>query len=141
MTSSLSSQSSPPTPISLIQKMQAIADVLVSGTQDATLALATLQATERGLRDLLPMLEYERLLAEDRSDWAMSDALHEAVQGCKQALNRIRAAILRKAVIGTDGQVLKELQAVRDRIATAGRVQLALQGFMSLTTFIRRMLV
>ncbi len=131
----------PPTPTSLIQKMQAIADTLVGGTQDSTLSLKTLQVTERGLKDLLPMLEYERLLAEDRSDWAMSDALHEAIQGCKQALNRIRAAILRKAVIGTDNLDLQALKAVRDRIAKAGRVQLALQGFMSLTTLIRRLVI
>lgn len=126
---------------SLHQIITAIAPPGETSTGAQKLDIRRLEQIEQQLNNLLPMLQFERLDAEDARDWDGVDGLTQTIDACKDALNRVRAAILRATVIPLHDQDLAELSALKDKIDAAARTGGQFQAVLSVLSFVQRLIL
>lgn len=125
----------------LHQIITAIAPRVEASTGTQKLDIRGLEQIERQLNNMLPMLQFERLDAEDARDWDGVDGLTQTIDACKDALNRVRAAILRATVIPLHDQDLAELSDLKDKIDTAARIGGQFQVVLSVLNFVQRLIL
>jgi hypothetical protein len=115
----------------------------LAGNQTGSSQLNTqiLQATANQLKDILPMLQFERMQAEDARDWPLVDAIDEAITTCEDALDRANAALIRTLVIGLNSQDMAEMQQLRQQVQSAVKVQQVIKVLIQVAGFVRRLIV
>jgi len=126
---------------SLHQIITAIAPCGEASTGAQKLDIRKLEQIERQLNNILPMLQFERLDAEEAQDWEGVDGLTQAIDACKNTLNRVRAAILRATVIPLHDHDLAELSALKDKIDTAACIGGQVQVVLSVLNLVRRLIL
>lgn len=100
-----------------------------------------LQQTATRLDDLLPMLQFEQMRAENNGDWELADAASEAVAQCEQALDSVNAAILRASVIGLHRNDIIEIQAIRKQVQSAMKIQQVIGFMIQIAGLVRRLVM
>jgi hypothetical protein len=126
----------------LIDRLKTLITTLIPNSQSggaAQLNTAVLAIAEQQLKDMLPMLQFELMDAEDAGNWEQVDRLSQAVNECKTALNAVRAASLRATVIGLDDQDLAEMRQIRQQIEAAAKTKRWLETFLQTVNFLRRL--
>jgi hypothetical protein len=128
----------------LIDRLQTLIDTLAPQSDSSAgslqgLSTAMLEAVENQLNDILPMLQFELMDAEDAGEWEQVDRLNDAITTCKSALNAVRAAILRQTVINYRPQDIAEIKRIRAQIDAAARTQQRLAALLQVAKFIRRL--
>jgi len=128
----------------LIDRLQTLIDTLAPQSNSSAgslqgLSTAMLEAVENQLNDILPMLQFELMDAEDAGEWEQVDRLNDAIATCKSALNAVRAAILRQTVINYRPQDIAEIKRIRAQIDAAARTQQRLAALLQVAKFIRRL--
>lgn len=100
-----------------------------------------LQQTATRLDDLLPMLQFEQMRAENNGDWDLADAASEAVLQCEQALDSVNAAILRASVIGLHRNDILEMQSIRKQVQSAMKLQQVMGSMIQIAGLVRRLVM
>jgi len=129
-----------PSADALFDRLQALLQTLQMGLtgSNPAIAIPVLENAARQLNALLPMLQFEKMDAEEAGDWEQVDELDRAIAECQSALNTVQAAILRARVIGVNPQDLSEMQQIRRQMDTAARTQRRLQTVIRVVGLIRR---
>jgi hypothetical protein len=128
-----------------LESLKAMLNQIVSTRQgtdtgSSQLDAQTLQATANQLKDILPMLQFERWQAEDARDWPAVDAIDEAVTTCENALDRANAALIRTVVIGLNNQDMAEMQQLRQQIQAAVKTEQVIKVLIRVAGFFTRLI-
>jgi hypothetical protein len=95
--------------------------------------LQIFRQAEKSLKNILFRLQFALLQAEDEENWELVDMLSEAIEQCQDALNAVRAALIKIVVIGTDhNQIITDLQDIKHDINAAIQAEKVLNSFISL---------
>ncbi len=130
----------------IIAQMQQIIDRIASTATlpaDEPVDIDVLRQAEKNLKNIEFRLQFELLSAEDEAlttgDFTLVDTLRDAIEKCQDALNAVRAALVRTVVIGTDhDQIIVELQDIRQEIDQAIEAQKAFDFFIRLAGVVLR---
>jgi hypothetical protein len=126
---------------SLKERLNQLANTLAAPeTGTSQLTPQTLQTTVNQLKDILPMLQFERWQAEDARDWPLVDDIDEAVNTCEVALDRANAALIRTVVIGLNSQDMAEMQQLRQQIQSAVKTQQVIKVLVKVAGFFTRLI-
>ena len=125
----------------ILEQLRAILNSLPDlNSNDNKIDIPTLQNTEAKLNDLLPMLQLAELQAEEERDWALLNKIRPAIDNCENALDAVRAAIIRGVVVGLHQQDMQAMQDIRSRINRAAQAQQIFDGLVGLAEILIRVL-
>jgi hypothetical protein len=110
-----------------------------STSTEQHVSLQNLKSAAKRLNDLLFMLQFERMRAENNRDWDLVNAADEAVEQCEVALDSLNAAILRTAVIGLKSNDLAEMREIRKQIQSATETQQVFKVLIRAAGFLYRL--
>jgi hypothetical protein len=102
-----------------------------------------LRQTEKNLKNIEFRLQFELLIAEDEAeisgDFTLVDTLSEAIEKSQDALNAVRATLVKTLVIGGGhDQIISELKDIRGEIDHAIEVQKTFNSLIHLAGLVRR---
>ena len=102
-----------------------------------------LRQTEKNLKNIEFRLQFELLSAEDEAeisgDFTLVDTLNDAVEKSQDALNAVRATLVKTLVIGGGhDQIISELKDIRGEIDHAIEVQKTFNSLIHLAGLVRR---
>jgi len=114
----------------ILNKLQTIVYQLqvVSSNQIDVLELNQI---ETDLESILPQLQFEMTDARMDGNWAEANELREAYEECKNALERVRAAIIKSTIIGINQENLTEMRRILDEVQTTSKTQKKLKLIVS----------
>jgi hypothetical protein len=102
-----------------------------------------LRQTEKNLKNIEFRLQFELLIAEDEAeisgDFTLVDTLSDAIEKSQDALNAVRATLVKTLVIGGGhDQIISELKDIRGEIDHAIEVQKTFNSLIHLAGLVRR---
>lgn len=122
----------------IINKLQTIVSQLkiVPSNQIDALQLNQIEAD---LGTLLPQIQFELTSARMDANWEDANELREAYQECENALDLVRAAIIKSTIIGINQENLIEMQKVLDEVKTTSRNQGRIKLIVSSLRLVRKL--
>jgi hypothetical protein len=105
--------------------------------------ITVLRQTEKNLKNIEFRLQFELLIAEDEAeisgDFTLVDTLSDAIEKSQDALNAVRATLVKTLVIGGGhDQIISELKDIRGEIDHAIEVQKTFNSLIHLAGLVRR---
>ncbi|BAB75065.1 hypothetical protein ACN23B_16905 [Anabaena sp. FACHB-709] len=122
----------------ILNKLQTIVYQLqvVSSNQIDVLELNQI---ETDLESILPQLQFEMTDARMDGNWAEANELREAYEECKNALERVRAAIIKSTIIGINQENLTEMRRILDEVQTTSKTQKKLKLIVSSLRLVQKL--
>jgi hypothetical protein len=125
----------------ILEKIRAIINSLPNlESSDTKIDIPTLQKAEENLNDLLPMLQSVKIQAKREENWDLLQIVRPAIRDCADALDAVRAAIIRGFVIGLHQQDMQAMKDIRERINRAAKAQQVFDGLVGLAKILIRVL-
>ena len=125
----------------ILEKLRAIINSLPKlESSDTKIDIPTLQKAEENLNDLLAMFQSVKIQARREGNWDLLQIVRPAIRDCADALDAVRAAIIRGVVIGLHQQDMQEMKDIRERINRAAKAQQVFDGLVGLAKILIRVL-
>jgi hypothetical protein len=125
----------------ILEKLIAIINSLPNlESSDTKIDIPTLQKAEENFNDLLAMLQSVKIQAQREENWNLLKIVRPAIRDCRDALDAVRAAIIRGVVIGLHQQDMQAMKDIRERINRAAKAQQVFDGLVGLAKILIRVL-
>ncbi|WP_414755516.1 hypothetical protein [Anabaena sp. CCY 9910] len=98
-----------------------------------------LKQIETDLDSILPQLQFELTAARMDGNWAEANELREAYEECNNALDRVRAAIIKSTIIGINQENLTEMRRILDEVKTASKTQRKIKLIVSSLRLVQKL--
>jgi hypothetical protein len=98
-----------------------------------------LKQIETDLDSILPQLQFEMTAARMDGNWAEANEFREAYEECNNALDRVRAAIIKSTIIGINQENLTEIRRILDEVKTASKTQRKINLIVSSLRLVRKL--
>lgn len=122
----------------ILDQLQEIISQLTS-VNNNQIDLPQLNKTEEDLQNILPQIQFALVDVQEQRNWEKVNKLRQAVRECKDTLNGVRAAIVRKTIIGVNPANLTEMQKILQEIKTASKTQQQTDYIIYLLRFVRKL--
>ncbi|MBD2255891.1 hypothetical protein [Nostoc parmelioides] len=99
-----------------------------------------LKQIETDLESILPQLQFELTAARMDGNWVEANELREAYEECDNALDRVRAAIIKSTIIGINQENLTEMRRILDEVKAASKTQKKIKLIVSSLRLVRKLL-
>ncbi|ABA23021.1 conserved hypothetical protein [Trichormus variabilis ATCC 29413] len=98
-----------------------------------------LKQIETDLDSILPQLQFELTAARMDGNWEEANELREAYEECNNALDRVRAAIIKSTIIGINQENLTEMRKILDEVKAASKTQKKIKLIVSSLRLVQKL--